>query len=116
METKKVFSLGSIEYRQPDIIERLDLFGDLSLDPAVFAEGAKTGPQLKTLANILRIMRPFITKIDCKKGDEVIDTWDKAMNYMEFVNPLSEIAVGLLTSLNVEAAGTSEKAQKKKKH
>jgi hypothetical protein len=112
---EKKFSLGTIQYRIPNILERLRLFGALNIDYSVFGNSENTGAQLTAIASLIENIKPFVISIDCKKGDQSITTWDDALNHAEFVTPLSEIAMEIITQMVAESSGNEKAVQKKKR-
>src|SRR5687768_944486 len=104
----KEFSLGRITYRLPNVIESMRLLGKMGFDTTGVAAGQS---ELVILSNFIEHLEPFIVSVEAKKGDEVIDSWEAALEHFEFVAPLSEIAGEIMSAFQ----GGDEKATKRKK-
>lgn len=105
--TTKEFSLGSIEYRLPNVVESMRLLGKIGVK-ADGTTGARS--ELEVMADLLDEIKPFVTKIAATKAGKVISDWDAALQHMEFIAPLSEIANEIMAQFNT---GTTGKARKK---
>jgi hypothetical protein len=105
----KSFSLGVIEYRMPNVVESMRLLAKIG----VSGDGSLKGDnELVVMANLIENMQPFVSKIDAKKGEQVIDTWEEALNHAEFLAPLSEIGTEVIQRLSGEQSGKGSRRKK----
>jgi hypothetical protein len=105
---QKQFSLGSISYRMPNVIESMRILAKLG----VKTDGSAINrSEFDIMADVIEQLKPFVTAIDAKKGDTSITEWDDALTYKEFLIPLTEIAGEVLAQFN----DGGEKGKKRKK-
>jgi hypothetical protein len=105
----KEFSLGKIEYRLPNVVESMRLLAKLG----VSGDGSlPKDNELVVIAGLIENLQPFVTKIDCKKGDLVIDSWEEALNHAEFLTPLSEMGTEVIQRLSGEQSGKGSRRKK----
>lgn len=106
MNKTKTFSLGTIEYRVPNVVESMRWLGKLGIS----AEGA-TGnrSEFEVMADLIEHLAPFVVKIAACKGETQIETWEEALCHVEFVAPLSEIAAELMGQFGSGDAGKRRK-------
>lgn len=96
MNKIKEFSLGTIEYRTPNIMEAMRLLSKIGVKPGTQQEQS----ELDLMANLLEHMEPFIVKIEAIKDEQVITEWAEAVTHIEFWAPLAEIGGELLNSFS----------------
>lgn len=107
MEVK--FGTGKIEYRLPNVIEAMKLLGK-----AGFSGNGTTGDRtdLEVMAELIEKLEPFIVKVDAKIGDKTIDTWEKALECVEIMEPASEISSKIMEQVS---GGVDKKVKKRSK-
>lgn len=108
MKTKE-FSIGKIQYRMPNVIESMRLFGKIGISSDGLAADQS---ELTIMANLIENMAPFILKIEAIKDETPIETWDDALNHVEFLKPLSEIGAEMIEQFNVQPSAKGTKRKK----
>lgn len=104
----KQFSLGTISYRMPNVVESMRILAKLG----VKTDGSPIErSEFDLMADLIEQLKPFIVSIDAKKDAKPITEWDDALTYKEFLIPLTEIAGEVLSQFN----DGGEKGKKRKK-
>ncbi len=107
MQTKtKSFSLGTITYQMPNILESMRLLGHIGFSKGTALE---SGQELMFVSKLIEFMQPLVTVIDCKKGEEEIKEWAKSLDHMEFLPVYSEIAGEILQHLSQTSGATEDR-------
>ncbi len=100
----KNFPLGSIEYRMPNVVESIRLLGQLGMTRT--GTQMEAGQEYEFLAKLIDHMKPLVLAIAVEKAGVMIDTWDDALEHMELLAPLAEIANEIMS--HVSASPQSE--------
>lgn len=109
MATHKVkeFSLGKITYRMPNVVECMRLLGQVGFSRDMKAP--KKGQEFIFVSRLVDNLKPLIVKIEAEKDGSAISTWDDALEHLEFMGPLTQIATEVLGHLNPGKEAAKEK-------
>ncbi len=85
------FKHGVIKYREPNVIESLELLQEIGMTP-----GADIQPSFAMLAKTLKCAEQFVERVDVKFEGKQIRTWEDLISHRALAADLVEMASAIM--------------------